>query len=172
MARNTWLNFLNWSFGHEQRWPAGIELEEELPRGAWRSWVSVQDGKELRVSVAGRDAVLRMANPADKREVRRWLKECPRPMVQRLEFSDPTDDDPQGELVFIRTAMPAQVVGPVPIHVPMEVVELLDGDWTSLTKKWPATWHSPLLASSCCWCPPPCCSTRLTMPVWPRSRST
>ena len=132
VSSSAWRNFLNWSFGYEERWAVQCVMKEPLRQpgdfsavggGAYRRWVKVTDGRELEAFWAGHKATLRFAHGADLRSVRGWLRDAPRPFVQKLELTDPEVENPHGELCFIRTALPGSVSQPVEVFVGGEILE-------------------------------------------------
>lgn len=124
------LNFVNWSLGHESRWPVRIGLSstpsdiqsfvrrEEI---LYRRWVEVRDGRKLTASLPGAEVTLDFLHPAHLRQVRQWIKSSPRPFLQRIEMSNPFESESEGELCFVRGALPGQIEGRLFIVVPPDL---------------------------------------------------
>ncbi len=113
-------NFLEWDIGFVQRWPIRIrEGAESLEEGArstgrpLRRWVTVEQGRDLVARFEVNSLTLGFNHRAHEREVRAWLHDSPEPYLAAIELTDLDVDEPEGELVLSRTALPGALSGKV-----------------------------------------------------------
>jgi len=116
---NDTVRFLNWSLGHEQRWPVTLEIDGTPPREAMeqaprdmRRWVTLREGPELLARFEGGEARVKFHRGSDRRTVQRLLRDAPGPILCRLAWTATGDATAEGELTLARGAMPASLEAP------------------------------------------------------------
>jgi cell division protein FtsB len=121
---NDTVRFLNWSLGHEQRWPVTVEVDGTPPREAMvqaprdmRRWVTLREGPELLARFDGGEARVKFHRGSDRRAVQRLLRDAPEPILSRLAWSATGDATVEGELTLARGAMPVTLEAPPVIVV-------------------------------------------------------
>lgn len=124
------LNFVNWSLGHETRWPVRVSMSsapsdvESFARRndmLYRRWITIRDGRQLVADLLGAEVTLEFLHPSHLREARQWIRTSPRPFLQRLELSNPFVTESEGELFFVRGALPGRLEGRLYIVVPSDL---------------------------------------------------
>jgi hypothetical protein len=124
------LNFVNWSLGHETRWPVRVSLSSppadvrsfaQREDMLYRRWVVVREERKLIATLPGTDVTLDFIHPAHLRQARQWLKASPRPFLQRLELTNPFVTESEGDLCFVRGALPGRLEGRLFIVIPPEI---------------------------------------------------
>lgn len=120
MASREETAFLNWEFGHSERWPVECAFtaspaspEEYLAtRVAFQRWVDIQDGPSPQIKLNGIVGTLVLENRGALRSLRRWLDPDSRlAFVARLQLESPHLQQSAGELQLTRTALPCAIEG-------------------------------------------------------------
>lgn len=136
------LRFLNWSLGFEQRWPVTVEFEgtqataetAASPR-EMRRWVSLREGPELVAGFDEGEALVRFRRGSDRRAVQRMMRDAPRPLLIKLEWTATGAALSEGELTVARCAMSASLDEPPIVVVTDEHLKQLKSSSEALAQK-------------------------------------
>ncbi len=127
--------FLNWSLGYELRWPVHVEHDgpsakyatPSAPRDI-RRWVSLREGAAVVAGFDGEEARVTFRRGSDRRALQRTLRDAPKPVLIRLEWTSTGGGHAEGELVVARCAMPGALdAAPVLAVTPEQLDEF---KWT------------------------------------------
>lgn len=136
------LRFLNWSLGFEQRWPVTVEFEGTQANAAtaaaprdMRRWVSLREGQELVAGFDEGEALVRFRRGSDRRAVQRMMRDAPRPLLIKLEWTATGAALSEGELTVARCAMPASLDEPPVVVVTDEHLKQLASSSEALAQK-------------------------------------
>ncbi len=133
--------FLNWEFGHSERW--AVECTFQNPpqdeegylkdKTAFRRWVEVTDGPNPIVRLGDNAGTIHLGNHRDRHSLRRWLDPAQSPrMVARLQLDSPHRTVSHGEIEFLRTALPFRLEGAPTVLLTDEIRQRAPGSDVAL----------------------------------------